>query len=88
MRMRSYKVPQWRRAGAGDFDGTLRRVLAFLKLLYDPGCERFHELDRRVRTVSRAQVKEKVNARGLGRWRPYAEQLAPLIKALEESGAL
>jgi hypothetical protein len=47
MRMRSYKVPQWRRAGAGDFDGTLRRVLAFLKLLYDPGCERFHELDRR-----------------------------------------
>jgi hypothetical protein len=33
-------------------------------------------------------VKEKVNARGLGRWRPYAEQLAPLIKALEESGAL
>jgi len=63
-------------------------VLAFLKLLYDPGCERFHELDRRVRTVSRVQVKEKVNARGLGRWRPYAEQLAPLIKALEETGAL
>jgi tetratricopeptide (TPR) repeat protein len=71
-----------------DFDGTLRRVLACLGLPYDAACERFHEAERRVRTVSRAQVKEKVNARGLGRWRPYAKQLAPLIKALEESGAL
>jgi tetratricopeptide (TPR) repeat protein len=71
-----------------DFDGTLRRVLGFLNLPYDAACERFHETDRRVRTVSRAQVKEKVNGRGLGRWRPYAAQLAPLIKALEESGAL
>jgi hypothetical protein len=71
-----------------DFDATLRRVLAFLDLPYDPACQRFYEAERRVRTVSRAQVKEKVNARGIGRWRPFAEQLAPLIAALEESGAL
>jgi len=71
-----------------DFDGTLRRVLAFLDLPYDPACERFYEADRRVRTVSRAQVKEKVNGRGLGRWRRYEAQLAPLIKALEDSGVL
>jgi len=69
-----------------DFDGTLRRLLAFLDLPYDPACERFYEAERRVRTVSRAQVKEKVNARGIGRWRPYAEQLAPLIAELEAGG--
>jgi len=71
-----------------DFDFTLRRVLAFLELPYDAACERFHEVDRRVRTVSRAQVKEKVNARGLGRWRRYQAHLAPLIAELEAAGAL
>jgi hypothetical protein len=29
-----------------------------------------------------------VNARGLGRWRTYQEQLQPLIAALAEGGAL
>jgi tetratricopeptide (TPR) repeat protein len=71
-----------------DFDGTLRRVLDFLDLPYDPACEDFHTADRRVRTVSRAQVKERVNARGLGRWKPYEKHLAPLIEALRAQGAL
>jgi hypothetical protein len=75
---------QWVR----DFDGTLRRVLDFVELPYDAACERFHELDRMVRTASSRQVREPVNARGMSRWRPYAVQLAPLIEALQESGAL
>jgi tetratricopeptide (TPR) repeat protein len=69
-----------------DFDGTLRRVLDFLDLPYDPACERFYEQDSRVRTVSRAQVKQPVNARGIGRWRGYATHLQPLIAALEAGG--
>jgi hypothetical protein len=68
-----------------DFPATLRRVLAFLDLPYDPACERFYEVDRPVRTVSRTQVREKVNARGLARWRGYADQLQPLIASLESS---
>jgi hypothetical protein len=71
-----------------DFAGTLRRVLEFLELPYDPACERFHEVQRRVRTVSRTQVQEPINARGLGRWRTYERHLAPLIDALHKSGAL
>ena len=55
-----------------DFDATLARVLAHLDLPPDPACARFHESDRGVRTVSRAQVRQPVNARGLGRWRTYA----------------
>ncbi len=72
----------------GNFAGTLRRVLEFLELPHDPACERFHEFPRRVRTVSRTQVQEPINARGLGRWRTYARHLTPLIEALHESGAL
>jgi Tfp pilus assembly protein PilF len=71
-----------------DFDGTLTRVLDHLDLPPDPNCARFHEADSRVRTVSRAQVRQPVNARGLGRWRTYERELAPLIAELDAAGAL
>jgi hypothetical protein len=71
-----------------DFAGTLARVLAHLGLPPDLACEHFYETDNRVRTVSRAQVRQPVNARGLGRWRTYAARLAPLIAELEQAGAL
>jgi hypothetical protein len=71
-----------------DFDGTLARVLRHLDLPPDPACARFYELDRDVHTVSRTQVREPVNARGLGRWRAYASQLAPLIAELDAGGML
>ena len=41
-----------------------------------------------MRTVSRAQVRQPVNARGLGRWRAYEEELAPLIAELDAAGVL
>jgi hypothetical protein len=71
-----------------DFSGTLRGVLAFLGLPPDPACERFYEQDGHVRTVSRSQVRQPVNARGLGRWRAYRNHLGPLLSALEAAGAL
>ena len=78
------KLSDW----VGDFDGTLARVLAHLGLPHDPACERFYESGGRVRTVSRAQVRQPVNDRGLGRWRVYADELAPLIAELEAGKAL
>jgi len=71
-----------------DFQGTLKRLLDFVDLPPDPACERFYESETRVRTVSRAQVKQPVNARGIGRWRPYARQLAPLIAELRAAGSI
>lgn len=68
-----------------DFDATLRRVLDFLDLPYDPGCARFHEQDRVVGTASREQVNQPINARGVGRWRAYAAQLAPMIRELPKA---
>ena len=71
-----------------NFDATLERVLDFVDLPPDPACARFYESDSEVRTVSRSQVRQPVNARGLGRWRAYAKELAPLIEELERAGAL
>jgi hypothetical protein len=68
-----------------DFDSMLGRVLAHVGLPHDPSCARFYESEDRVRTVSRAQVRQPVNARGLGRWRAYADELAPLIAEFEQA---
>jgi Flp pilus assembly protein TadD len=72
----------------GDFPGTLARLEAFLDLPHDPACERFHESRRRVRTASAAQVRQPINARGLGRWRIFAAELAPMIASLEAAGVI
>ena len=72
----------------GDFEGTLARVLAHLDLPPDENCARFYEVDREVRTASRTQVKRPINAQGLGRWRGFAEDLAPLIAELRAGGML
>lgn len=71
-----------------DFHRTLQSVLEFLALPYDAACERFYDLERDVRTVSRHQVREPVHDRGIGRWRAYAKHLQPLIAALNKSGAI
>lgn len=71
-----------------DFDGTLARVLKHLDLPPDPACARFYENDNDVRTVSKTQVRQPINAKGLGRWRAYAKELAPLIAELEAGGML
>ena len=71
-----------------DFDATLGRVLQHLELPADANCARFYEFESRVRTVSRAQVRQPVNACGLGRWVTYASELAPLIAELERAGCV
>jgi len=69
-----------------DFSGTLRRVLAFLDLPFDPACENFHQSGRLVRTASAAQVRQPVNARGIGRWKAYEAELAPMLRELTPLG--
>jgi hypothetical protein len=69
-----------------DFDATLAKLLRFLNLPHDPACEKFYRHPRRVRTASAGQVRAPVNARGIGRWRRYAEDLAPMLAELETAG--
>ncbi len=71
-----------------DFQGTLKKVLDFLDLPYEEGCERFYELPRKVRTASLEQVRRPVNARGIGRWRNYVSELEPVLDELDRAGAV
>ncbi len=69
---------------AADFAGELGRVAAFLGLEVDPAMLDVAATARRrtVRTPSAGQVRAGVNARGVGRWRAYGGELAPILPVL------
>jgi tetratricopeptide (TPR) repeat protein len=62
---------------------TLRRLLEFCGLAWDPGLLRFHESGRLANTASRAQVQRPLYSSSIGRARLYRSHLAPLEAALE-----
>lgn len=65
---------------------TLRALLDFLQLPWEPGCLDFHLAGGAVRTASYWQVRRPLHADASGRWRHYAAQLAPLRAALAQAG--
>ena len=62
----------------GDQEGWSRRMVQFLGLPWDPRCLDFHNTERVVITASRWQVRQRMNAASIGRWRNYAKHLAVL----------
>jgi tetratricopeptide (TPR) repeat protein len=65
-----------------DTEAQVSRLLDFCRLPFEPACLRFYETERPVRTASSEQVRQPINADGLGQWRNFAHHLAPLIDAL------
>jgi tetratricopeptide (TPR) repeat protein len=68
-----------------DFEGELARIAGFLGLELTAGMiDVAATANRRtVRTPSAPQVRAGLNRRGLGRWRAYASELAPVMPILE-----
>jgi tetratricopeptide (TPR) repeat protein len=66
-----------------DLEASVRRLLAFCELDFEPGCLEFHKTRRSVRTASSEQVRQPIFTDGLGRWRHYEPWLGPLRAALE-----
>ncbi len=65
-----------------DLDGQVRRMLDYLGLPFEQACLDFHETERAVRTASSAQVRQPLNRKGVGAWRPFEPYLDPLKQAL------
>jgi Tfp pilus assembly protein PilF len=65
-------------------------LMAHAGLASEPAQLAFHESRRFAPTPSYAQVQEPLNDRSIGRWRNYAEQLAParaiLVEAIARGG--
>ena len=66
-----------------DLEGQVHRLLNFLDLPFEEGCISFYETDRLVRTASSEQVRQPINKKGMGRWKPYAKNLKPLLETLD-----
>jgi tetratricopeptide (TPR) repeat protein len=65
-----------------DLEGQARRMVAHCGLPWDDACLAFHQTERAVRTASASQVRQPIYKSSIGRWRPYAALLQPLIEAL------
>jgi hypothetical protein len=63
-----------------DPESTMRRVLAFCGLDWDPACIDLARNESAVATLSTAQVREPIHARAFEEWRRYEKQLAGLQK--------
>ena len=65
-----------------DAEAEVRRLLDYCGLEFEPGCLRFYESRRPVRTVSSEQVRQPLYAGGLDHWRHFEPWLDPLKAAL------
>jgi len=62
-----------------DQEGWSRRMVAFVGLPWDPACLTFDQTARTVITASKWQVRQKISASAVERWRNYAAFIEPLL---------
>ena len=65
-----------------DTEAEVRRLLEYCGLGFEPGCLRFFENARPVRTASSEQVRQPIYREGVEQWRHYEQWLDPLKAAL------
>ena len=65
-----------------DFEPQARRIIAHCGLEWDDACLAFDKASRPVKTASSAQVRRPIYRSSIGRWRPDATILKPLIEGL------
>jgi hypothetical protein len=68
-----------------DPEAEVKRLLAHCGLEFEPGCLRFYENDRAVRTASSEQVRQPIFTDGVDQWRSYEPWLSPLKEALGDA---
>jgi tetratricopeptide (TPR) repeat protein len=65
-----------------DLEGSVRRLLAFCGLEFEPACLEFYKTERSVRTASSEQVRRPIFKEGLDQWRNFEPWLGSLKAAL------
>jgi tetratricopeptide (TPR) repeat protein len=65
-----------------DLEGSVRRLLQFCGLEFEPACLEFWKTERNVRTASSEQVRRPLFKEGLNQWRNFEPWLGPLKEVL------
>jgi tetratricopeptide (TPR) repeat protein len=68
-----------------DLESSVRQILGFCGLDYEPACLKFHETRRSVNSVSSEQVRRPIFQEGLTGWAHFEPWLAPLKAALGDA---
>jgi tetratricopeptide (TPR) repeat protein len=68
-----------------DLEGSVRRMLDFCGLEFEPQCIAFHETVRSVRTASSEQVRMPLFREGLDHWKNFEPWLGALKTALGDA---
>ncbi|MHB8624145.1 MAG: tetratricopeptide repeat-containing sulfotransferase family protein [Sulfuricaulis sp.] len=65
-----------------DPEATVRTLLEFCNLSWDPRCLEFYKSTRYVNTASYDQVRQPIYRSSVGRWKHYESHIRELIEAL------
>jgi hypothetical protein len=65
-----------------DLEGSVRRMLEYCGLAFEPACLEYYKTERSVRTASSEQVRRPIFREGLEQWRRFEAWLGPLTEAL------
>ena len=68
-----------------DLEGSVRRLLDFCELPFEPACLEYHRTTRSIRTASSEQVRQPIFREGLDQWKHYEPWLGPLRDALGDA---
>ena len=70
-----------------DLEGSVRRILKFCGLEFEPACMDFHRTRRQVNTASSEQVRQPLYRGGMDQWRhfePYLDSLRDALGSIDE----
>ena len=68
-----------------DLEGSVRRMLEYCELPFEPACLQFYHTERSIRTASSEQVRQPIFREGLDQWRHYEPWLGSLRTALGDA---
>ena len=65
-----------------DMENEIKKILEFCDIEFHDDCLNYHNNKRIVLTASSTQVREKINSKGIERWKNYKNLLKPLTNLL------
>jgi tetratricopeptide (TPR) repeat protein len=68
-----------------DLERSVRLILDFCELPFEPACVEFHRTERSILTASSEQVRQPIFREGLAQWRNFEAWLGPLREALGDA---
>ena len=68
-----------------DLDGSVRRILEFCGLEFEPQCLEFYKTQRSVRSASSEQVRLPIYREGIEQWKKFEPWLGPLKNSLGDA---